>query len=280
MRQSLENLVLTLCGAITAVLVASLMFWVEQSFQLSLYSWTFWFILPVGAGLTGFAATSGFWIGSKFLHYRIRSFLWLQTLVVALGSYVLIQFLGYWNARFGEIPLHSVISFGQYLNLEIQASTLTFNLHGHSLGTSGEMGLWGYAHSLLQLVGFALGATMVYFLIVDMPACEACNRYLKVFDKTTRFTADPTAWESLQRALGQFALSQDIGQAQDAHAAFGSSEAAPEAVLRAAFTRYRCPDCQAEHFRLATSNRPKGKKWEEAIEVRVDSAKPVAKEAG
>ena len=55
-----SDLLVTAAGALTSVLTALILFGIEQLFGFSLYTWSLWLILPIGAILSGFAAASGY----------------------------------------------------------------------------------------------------------------------------------------------------------------------------------------------------------------------------
>ena len=51
-----SDLLVTAIGALTSVLTALILSGIEHFFDFSLYTWSFWFIVPIGAILSGFAA--------------------------------------------------------------------------------------------------------------------------------------------------------------------------------------------------------------------------------
>ncbi len=57
-------------GFATTLLTAVILSIVEIRFDLALYSYMFWFIVPVGAMISGFAAASGYYAGARLFHQK------------------------------------------------------------------------------------------------------------------------------------------------------------------------------------------------------------------
>lgn len=70
MKRLAQDLVVTAFGVVTSIATALLLFVVEQSFSVSLYTWTVWFVIPVGAMLAGFVAASGYYAGARLFGHR------------------------------------------------------------------------------------------------------------------------------------------------------------------------------------------------------------------
>ena len=69
-RRTGEDFLVGGCGLATSLLTALILWYIEQRFGWALYSWTFWFVIPVGAFLAGFAGASGYYFGSWFFGHR------------------------------------------------------------------------------------------------------------------------------------------------------------------------------------------------------------------
>ena len=69
-RKSGEDLLVGLCGFVTSLITAVILWWVELGFGFAFYSWMFWFIVPVGALLSGFAGASGYYAGARIFSHR------------------------------------------------------------------------------------------------------------------------------------------------------------------------------------------------------------------
>jgi len=59
-RKTAPDLLVGLCGFVTSLLTAAILWWVEVQFGFAFYTWMFWFVIPVGALLSGFAGASGY----------------------------------------------------------------------------------------------------------------------------------------------------------------------------------------------------------------------------
>jgi hypothetical protein len=66
---------------------------VEQRFGFSFYSWTFWFVIPAGALLSGFAGASGYLAGSLFFGRRPTRLLLLNIVIASISTFFFIHYL-------------------------------------------------------------------------------------------------------------------------------------------------------------------------------------------
>jgi hypothetical protein len=64
------------CGFVSSVLVAMILWLIEQKFGLALYSWTFWLVVPAGALFAGFGAAGGYCFGAWSLATTPRGCCW------------------------------------------------------------------------------------------------------------------------------------------------------------------------------------------------------------
>ena len=109
-------MLVSFCGLATSLLTAIILWWVELRFGFAFYSWTFWFILPIGAGLSGFAAASGYYAGSRIFNQRPTRLLLLNSLLVSVATFFTIYYLSYIT-----------------LEIEGKASATTFRLGSTSI---------------------------------------------------------------------------------------------------------------------------------------------------
>ena len=70
------------CRLATSALTALILLWIDLKFGFALYTWTVWFVIPVGAILAGFAGASGYYAGSWWFGRRPTRLL-LQNVVLA-----------------------------------------------------------------------------------------------------------------------------------------------------------------------------------------------------
>ncbi len=59
MKQTLQVLLVTAFGAIASLLTVVILFVVEDQFGFAFYSFMLWFVVPIGAILSGFVAAGG-----------------------------------------------------------------------------------------------------------------------------------------------------------------------------------------------------------------------------
>ena len=65
-----KDLLVTVLGVGSTLIVAGVLGFIEVKFGWALYSFMFFFIIPVGAGFAGFAAASGYYLGAKLTHQK------------------------------------------------------------------------------------------------------------------------------------------------------------------------------------------------------------------
>ena len=59
-----EDLAVALCGLLTSLSTAVVLWWIGMRFGFAFYTYSLWLVIPVGALLTGFAGASGYYGGS------------------------------------------------------------------------------------------------------------------------------------------------------------------------------------------------------------------------
>ena len=94
-RRMVEDLLVGGCGLITSLATAVLLAWVERQFGWARYSFMFWFIIPVGAALAGFAGASGYYFGSILFGHRPTRLLLLNVALASLATFFLVHFIEY-----------------------------------------------------------------------------------------------------------------------------------------------------------------------------------------
>lgn len=65
-----KDLLVTALGVGSTLIVASVLGFIEVKYGWALYTFMFFFIIPVGAGFAGFAAASGYYLGAKLTHQK------------------------------------------------------------------------------------------------------------------------------------------------------------------------------------------------------------------
>jgi len=118
---------------ITCLITALILWWIEQRFGFSFYSWTFWFVIPAGAILSGFAGTSGYLAGSMFFgHLRTRLLL-LNIVIALVATFFLIHYLSYAAMLINGKKVRDLVSFWRYLDIAIRSMSMEFRIRGPKL---------------------------------------------------------------------------------------------------------------------------------------------------
>ncbi|MBV9227030.1 MAG: hypothetical protein JOY85_23590 [Acidobacteriaceae bacterium] len=249
----------------TALLLAL----IEFKFGIALYSFMWWFVIPVGALLAGFAAASGYYFGAKTFHHRPTRLLVFNMISVAVTTYFVINYLNYSLLQIDGHPASSLVSFGQYMDVLLSHQSLALRIRGAKVGETGDLGAFGYIVALLQILGFAVGGLAVYGNLRSNPYCGKCNKYLKVISSIMRHASDA---EQIQRVYNRVLTELQNGnslQAVSSLAEFGTKASIPSTMpLRAEVTLYRCVCCPQEFVKasLCTHN---GRDWNSVPESEV-----------
>ncbi len=186
---TLKNLYITIFGAATSLLTAFILYWVESQWHFSFYSLMVWFIIPAGAGISGFVAASGYYFGARLFNHKPSRVVLFNMLVVSVATYFFIHYLDY---SFLEIEGRSVanyLSFWDYLDISIRNTSVQFRVgRGHmKIGDAIDLQSFGYAYASLQIVGFALGSFVLYLYLSVQIYCEKCFRYFSSKGNITRY---------------------------------------------------------------------------------------------
>lgn len=174
-----------LAGLATSVLTALLVVFIQRQFQFSVFGFYLWFVVPVGAIACGFVAASGYYLAAKALHQGATRLLLAQMILIAAATLLLIYWLEYRNTMSEGVPISGFVPFTTYLDTIFRTMSMSTDDNG---GTTGELGAWGYGFALLDLIGFLVGALVVYFALRDQPSCGRCDKYLRpVAKRQTKF---------------------------------------------------------------------------------------------
>jgi len=267
-RKSGEDLLVGLCGFVTSLLTALILWWVEAHFEFAFYTWTFWFVIPVGALLSGFGGASGYFAGSWFFGHRPTRLLLLNIIIASVATFFLIHYLSYITLQVQGKQVSDYISFSQYLDITIRSTSMGFYLRTAKVGSTGELGALGYGVALLQIIGFAVGGFAVYGHLLSKPYCERCSRYLSGKGKQIRYTGDAEGLQATTAlVLGDIA-SDAIASAIEHHKAFGNPSHKKKDHLRSVFEVRHCKECR-QHWVKFSIEKQSGNDWKEIPQLTV-----------
>jgi TRAP-type C4-dicarboxylate transport system permease small subunit len=266
-KKSGEDLLVGLCGFITSLLTAIVLWWVESRFGFAFYSLTYWFILPIGALLSGFAGASGYYAGSWLFGHRPSRLLLLNATIASVATFLLIHYLSYITVQIEGKQISDYISFSQYLDLSLTSTSMEFRLRAMKVGSTGQLGSFGYIVAVLQILGFAAGGFAVYGHLASKPYCEKCARYLSGKGKQMRY-GDSDAIQANTASVFSYLHSGAAGLAIDQQSRFGSSVQQRGNYLRSVFEVRYCKKCN-QHWVKFTVEKQKGNNWNEISELTV-----------
>jgi DNA-directed RNA polymerase subunit RPC12/RpoP len=269
-RVTTEDLLVGFCGFITSALTTVILWWIETVSGYAIYTWMYWFVIPVGAGLSGFAGASGYYGGSWFFGHRPSRLLLLNIVLVSVTTFFLIHYLSYISLEFEGKRVSDYIPFTQYLDFVIRSASYEFRATRAAVkvGSTGELGAMGYVAALLQIVGFAAGGFVLYSVLASKPYCTKCSQYLSSKGKQVRYTGDT---EGLQSAVKQIFLdvaSSHVVKAIESQASFGNPKHQKNDHLRSVFEVRHCKKC-GQHWVRFCVEKQSGDNWEEIPELTV-----------
>jgi hypothetical protein len=266
-----STLLTSVFGLTTSILTGLILWFVEQKFGFAFYSWTFWFVIPVGAGIAGFAAASGYYLGAWLFGHRPSRLLLVNILIASVATFFFIHYLSYSTMQIEGKKVSDYISFWEYLNIAIRSASMSLRFHARDIGSTGELGAFGYAVAALQILGFAAGGFCVYAYLTTKPFCDKCSRYLSAKGKQIRYSTDS---EKLQQAiphvLGLIAK-EDLSTAIEHHRSspdFGSSSSPKGCRLRTLIELRSCKECGL-HWLKFTTEQLSDNEWKEISDLSV-----------
>ena len=121
-KRSGEDFLVGFCGLITSLLTAVILWAVETRFGFAFYTWSFWFVIPVGALVSGFAGASGYYTGSWYFGHRPTKLLLLNIVAASVSTFFAIHYLSYITLQFDGKQVSDYIPFWRYLDIVIRSS--------------------------------------------------------------------------------------------------------------------------------------------------------------
>lgn len=176
-----SEFLLTTGGIITSAATASIIFLIGFHAHFDISSFMLWFIIPVGSGLCGFAAASGYYLTSRITQRPATRRLALNMVLVGASTYALIQYLNYYALALDDgTRVSDVVPFWTYYQYAIESTRLQFRMRGAAIGSSTEsLGSVGYVYEGLRFLGFLAGGLVAWKALSNHPYCQECNRYYK-----------------------------------------------------------------------------------------------------
>jgi hypothetical protein len=228
----------------------------------------FWFVIPVGALLSGFAGATGYYAGSWFFGHRPTRLLLVNIVIASVTTFFLIHYLSYITLEIEGKRVRDYIPFTQYLDIAIRSTSMEFRLRTAKVGSTGELGGLGYIPALLQIAGFAAGGFAVYTYLVSKPYCEKCSHYLSGKGKQVRYTGDVERLQATTAQIFQHIGSGAIAAAIEHQKTFGNPVYQKNDHLRSVFEVRHCKKC-GQHWVRFSVEKQSGDDWKEIPELTV-----------
>lgn len=131
-------------------------------------------ILPVGALAIGTISGLGYALGSRVLNVRLSRGFVLGMLTTGVADWFALQYFEYAELLERFHLSDDAFNFLEFLTRS--ATSMTFTSTGSSRGI--ELGDVGYVFKALELAGFAVGTMIPSAVLMFMPYCRGCRRYL------------------------------------------------------------------------------------------------------
>ena len=255
MKRFLLDLGVTAAGAVTSVATAFFLFWVQQHSGIAIHAFSAWFVLPIGAVLSGIAAASGYALGARLMRYRPTGRLRLTGVLVAVGTYLLIYYFQYSSLTTSDgRPFAELVGFPAFLDLVWTHTRI--NLYGI---TTGAIGALGYVKAGLQVLGFIAGPLVVYGWTQSIPYCDACCRAPQRKETSTRYTTYPGDIEKTGKMVAAAIDLRRRELALAAFAHFGEDSFSAQRPFRSTMTLYECGSCRGEIVDYVSAKRTGGR---------------------
>ena len=134
-------------------------------------------ILPLGAFLTGFVASIGFFIGGRISQYPPNLKLFALMMVAAIACVVGFDAMEYLVLAGVGGPLHA-LGLGDFLAYRFTHSAMQIGRSSHAQPI--DLGSGGFLLPLGNLIGFAGGMASGFWMLRLIPRCAKCAAYFKI----------------------------------------------------------------------------------------------------
>ena len=171
------ELLITAGGIATSIMVVLANLLVARWLDFDFLSLSFWFVVPAGALLGGFAAAGGYYLVAKWTQTMPDRRLLFNMVAVGLSTWLLYNWLDYYTLVLDDgTRVRDVASFWQYFTVAAEHMQLTIRTRASPSGvTTGELGSLGYAREALQVLGFMAGGFATYAYLATSEVCDTAG---------------------------------------------------------------------------------------------------------
>jgi hypothetical protein len=176
---------IAICGLITSVLTALGVVVVENLTTISIFTFSVWVVVPVGAMCTGMAAASGYYFGALYFHRRPNLLLLIQMILIAGATQLLIYYLEYTTLVLDDgTKASALVSFTRYLDISLTSAHYRIGRGGQV--DTGAVGEFGYWLAVIQFIGFLVGGFFIFIILLSYPVCTKCQKYFRLLAKRSK----------------------------------------------------------------------------------------------
>jgi hypothetical protein len=130
MPRIIRSFVVFSCMAITTILTAAIVYWIEAKTGFSLYRFAVWYVFPFGAFLCGIAGASGSFISARVLNSRPGSLTVVLAAANALLMFLVLSWMEYSLATVHGVHLSQQAPFATYLSYVLSHGAINDQLFG------------------------------------------------------------------------------------------------------------------------------------------------------
>ena len=199
----MSRIIAIIFGAVSCVAAAFLNFYIQELTTINIFSLSMFFVIPVGAGLVGFAANSGYYLSALMTDRMLDKYDFLIMVgIAAIGMFLIYGIEYYFYVE--RVGLSTDITFWQYITFVVKNSILKVKLTKFStFNNVGSMGNFGYLFLLIHLVGFVIGGVTAFFLLLSMDICPNCSKYLRNKKKKILFFSTKEGFENYYNQVNE-----------------------------------------------------------------------------
>jgi hypothetical protein len=253
-----QDFMISVGGYVTCMVTAFILWQIQAQTQFAFYLYSVWFVIPVGAIVSGVVASSGYYFVARIFNHRPTRLLLVNILIGAVATFFLIYYFQYLTQTANGKRVADLMSYPQFVSSSLRSTLL--QLDTDTSGPSGALGSWGYLFALLQVAGFAYGGFAIYKHLVGKPYCDRCSRYMAAQERHLRYAPNSdeakAAMSRITAELAGGAMTAAIDEAKT----LGTLRREHGDVLRAWTTIKHCTKCD-RHWAKFMVQQKSGFNW-------------------
>ena len=183
MRQLFANVGALLVAGVSFALTIGFVLGLQQLVGLNLFSFMWWFVIPLGAFVTGLLAASGYYVGAVKLNVKPTRIVAIGTMVIAALIQGVLYYSQYAMAKTEDgQPISNFVDFPRFIGWTLTHAKYGLIVYGYQPGGADggmEAGFLGYVVAVLQFLALVAGGLAVYAVLADKPYCDGCSKFLK-----------------------------------------------------------------------------------------------------